>query len=410
MIASLKTLLAIPYFPRLLLARTISNLGNGISPVALAFGVLSITGAQPSDLSAVMAARTFPILIMLVVGGAIADRYGRAKAMGITDLTLGFLIIISALSFILAMPSVLLLIVIGVLAGLLNGIWYPAFSGLMPVVVPKEHLQNGNAVVGFGSNIAFLLGTAAGGILIATVGVGWAILIDGLTFIVAGIMIMGISKLPQKGVGEEAKVTLFKDIKLGWGEFISRPWIWVIVFAFSFINLAFEAAYAVLGPLQSKEAYDGAPSWAWVLGALSFGMLLGSLVAMKVRPKRPLLVAMLGLLPLPLMIGAMGQALPLTIVIVFAVLAGIGLDVFYVLWMTSLQNNVPEEALSRVTSYDAFGSFIFGPLGIAIAGPLAMIFGVSETLLIGALIAMIFILIPMAVPAVSRLRSAPTAS
>lgn len=410
MIASLKTLLAIPYFPRLLLARTISNLGNGISPVALAFGVLSITGAQPSDLSAVMAARTFPILIMLVVGGAIADRYGRAKAMGITDLTLGFLIIISALSFILAMPSVLLLIVIGVLAGLLNGIWYPAFSGLMPVVVPKEHLQNGNAVVGFGSNIAFLLGTAAGGILIATVGVGWAILIDGLTFIVAGIMIMGISKLPQKGVGEEAKVTLFKDIKLGWGEFISRPWIWVIVFAFSFINLAFEAAYAVLGPLQSKEAYDGAPSWAWVLGALSFGMLLGSLVAMKVRPKRPLLVAMLGLLPLPLMIGAMGQALPLTIVIVFAVLAGIGLDVFYVLWMTSLQNNVPEEALSRVTSYDAFGSFIFGPLGIAIAGPLAMIFGVSETLLIGALIAMIFILIPMAVPAVSRLRSAPAAS
>lgn len=406
MIETLRDLRKIPHFYQLFFARTVSNFGNGMSPVALAFGVLGIEGADAGSLSLVMVSRTLPVLLLLLVGGTVADKYGRAKTMGWADMLLGFLILIVAASFIADSPSVLLLVIVGFMSGVLNGIWYPAFSGLTPIIVPSEKLQSANSAIGFGSNISFMLGTASGGLVVSALGTGWALGIDALTFIIAGSMILPLAKLPQTGqVDSGEKVNFIQELKFGWKEFSSRSWLVVIVIGFAFVNLSFEAAWAVLGALQSIDAYSGASSWGLILGFMSVGFLLGTLIANKVRPRRPLRFIMLLMLAEPVFLFLFGLGAPLFVLLFSAILMGIALDVFYVLWMTTIQQNVPEESLSRVNSYDTFGSFLFGPLGIAIAGPVAMQIGAGTTLMIGSAISITALLVAFSFPSVRNLRA-----
>lgn len=406
MITTLRDLAKVPKFYQFFAARTISNFGNGISPVALAFGVLGIEGANAGSLSLVQGARTLPILLLLIVGGTIADKYGRAKVMGLADMWLSVLILIAAWSFISGSPSVWLLTIVGLLAGLLNGIWYPAFAGLTPIIVPEPKLQSANAAIGFGSNIAFMLGTASGGVVVLYWGVGWALAIDAITFLIAGALVYPLSKLHQEGqVANGEKVDFFKELKLGWTEFKSRSWLVAIVIAFAFVNMTFEAVWAVLGALQSLEQYDGAATWGLVLGFMSLGFLLGTIIANKARPKYPLRMVMLLMLTEPLFLLIFGTHQPLIALLLSAVAFGVAMDLFYVVWSTTIQQNIPAESLSRVNSYDSFGSFVFGPLGIIIAGPVAVSIGIQNTLVIGAVISSLAIVASLLVPGVRNLEA-----
>lgn len=406
MIKTLKDLRSVPHFYQFFTARTISNFGNGISPVALAFGVLGIDGANGSSLSLVQGARTLPILLLLIVGGTIADKYGRAKVMGLADMWLSVLILIAAWSFISGHPSVWLLVLVGLLAGLLNGIWYPAFAGLMPILVPEGKLQSANAATGFGSNVAFVLGTASGGVVVAVWGVGWALAVDAASFLIAGALVYPLSKLPQKGqVDAGEKVNFIRELKLGWNEFRTRSWLVTIVIAFAILNMSFEAVWAVLGALQTLAKYDGAATWGLVLGFMSLGFLLGTIIANKARPKHPLRLVMILMLADPLFLFTFGTAQPLIALLISAVAVGIAMDIFYVVWATTIQQNIPAESLSRVNSYDSFGSFVFGPIGIMIAGPLAVAIGIQNTLLIGAGLSVLAVIGALLVPGVRNLEA-----
>ena len=406
MIETLRELAGVPKFYQFFVARTISNFGNGMSPVALAFGVLEIAGADAVSLSLVQGARTVPILLLLIVGGTIADKYGRAKVMGLADMWLSVLILIAAWSFITGSPSVWLLTIVGLLSGLLNGIWYPAFAGLVPIIVPEEKLQSANAAIGFGSNIAFMFGTAGAGLVVLYFGVGWALVIDALTFLIAGALVYPLSKLPQPGQALQGeKVNFLQELRLGWKEFRTRSWLVTIVIAFAFINMTFEAIWAVLGALQTREHYDGAATWGLVLGFMSLGFLAGTVIANKIRPKYPLRLVMILMLAEPVFTLAFGTVQPLFILLISAVAVGIAMDIFYVMWSTTIQQNVPSESLSRVNSYDSFGSFVFGPLGIIVAGPLAIAIGVNETLIIGAAISAVAILASLLVPGVRNMEA-----
>ncbi|CAB4635379.1 unannotated protein [freshwater metagenome] len=406
MLKSIRELARIPYFSNMFVARSISNLGNGVSPVALAFGVLAIEGADAVSLSQVMVARTLPILLLMIVGGTFADRYGRAKVMGYGDISLSVLIFVAAASFILDSPTVLLLVVVGILSGILNGIWYPAFAGMTPLIVPANKLQSANSIIGLGSNLSFLAGTVLGGLIVAFYGVGWALAFDALTFLVAGALILPISKLPQAGKVEKGEKTNFiRDLKEGWVEFSSRGWLVAVVIGFGFVTFAFEMNWAVLGALQSRDAFDGAISWSQILGAMSLGFVLGVVIANKSRPRRPLVTSMAMTLFIPLFLFAFAIPLPFPIVLLTAVGAGVGIDYFYVLWMTTVQTKVPEESLSRVNSYDGFGSFLLGPLGIALAGPLVLIYGLQPTMLVSASVALVGILATFLVPSVRKLEA-----
>ncbi|MFD0891380.1 MFS transporter, partial [Streptosporangium algeriense] len=176
-------------------------------------------------------------------------------------------------------------------------------------------------------------------------------------------------------------LSVFVDLRGGWREFISRQWLWVVVAQFSLLVLAMQAAHGVLGPLVAKEQMGGAAAWSAVLAGEAVGMLGGILVTLRLRPSRPILVATLMTLPTALPYLLLGISAPLWTVVLGAVVMGVCFDVFGVLWNTTMQREIPPEALSRVSSYDALGSLMFGPIGLMLAGPAAILVGPRPALL-----------------------------
>ncbi len=286
----------------------------------------------------------------------------------------------------------------------------PASTGLVPATVPPDFLQSANAVLRLSTNGARILGAAVAGVLVATLGAGPALAVDAATFLVSGLLIARI-RVPR--AARERSAGVLSDLRHGWREFTSRQWVCAVVAAFAafaVISMAFAGGFLVLGPLVARDELGGPTAWATVLTAESAGMVLGVLVAMRVRVRRPILVCMLstlGLVP-PLVLLAAGA--PVLVLAVVAFASGVLLDVFMVLWDTALQQHVPEEVLSRVSAYDWFGSLVFTPLGLALVGPVAAGIGVDTTLYGAAGLISLAILLSLLSPEVRRLESRTAAA
>ena len=377
-------------FRHLLIARVISNLGNGITPIALAFGVLSLPGADAGSLSLVTTANMVPLVLFMLIGGVAADRFGRTHLVGITDIIGSVFVAISAFAFISGHASIPLLCFNGFVFGVLNALWYPAFSGIMPLIVPNPLLQAANSLVGIGANLGFTLGASIAGIVVSTAGPGWGLLIDAGTFLIAGVLVYQM-KVPNSTplVEGEKRESAFSQLRDGWFEFSSRKWIVYVVVGYSFFYLGFEGFLGVLAPVQMKEAMGGAKDMGIMMFGFGVGAVLGTVFALKLRPRRPLLLG-LGVLPVAaLWAFALAVPLPLWVLFITALCTGIGMDLMYANWMTTLQTHVPDEALSRVSSYDAFGSMVFAPIGLFLAGPFTHLVGARTALVtVGIIIAL----------------------
>lgn len=376
--AQIKELRSHKGFSMLASARFISNVGNGMSPIALAYGVLSIPGADGGDLSIVMSARFFPMIAFMLFGGVFADRFQRNRIVGGSDVIGSFLAATSAISLILGFPSVWLLVVMGGLFGVLNALWWPAMSGVLPEILPKEKLQEGNAIIGLMSNIGYISGTLLGGIIVASFNAGWGLLVDAISFFIAGIIVWNL-ELPSKSKIESPGI--IHDLTVGWREFISRSWVVTMVLTFAIINMAFESMLQVLGPLNFSDPVSGPRAWSLNLAGMTTGMMIGGFIVLKRKFKRPLFISMALIAVSVIWDFSLALDLPLFICVVSAIFSGLTIEFFMVTWATSLQSHIPEESYSRVNAYDALGSFGIAPLGIVIAGPLATHFGVNAILL-----------------------------
>jgi MFS family permease len=250
-------------------------------------------------------------------------------------------------------------------------------SGVMPEILPKEKLQHGNAVVGLMTNTGFIAGTLLGGVVVSLYGSGWALLTDAMTFFIAGILVLKID-LPAMPLRE--KNSMLHDLKLGWIEFSSRSWVVAMVITFAAINACFESMLQVLGPLAFNKGDSGPRNWSYNLAALTVGMMLGGIVALKVKFSRPLGISMILISASAVWDFAIALELPIIFPITAALFSGFALEIFIVNWNTSMQKHIPEESFSRVTSYDAFGSYGIAPLGIVVAGPIAAMIGISNAL------------------------------
>jgi MFS family permease len=402
MLTQLREVRGYPGFTGLAISRFISNVGNGVSPIALAYGVLSLPDATGKDLSIVMAARFVPLLAFMLFGGVIADRFQRNRLVGGSDMIGSFLAALSAISLIVGFSSTWLLALMGALFGILNAIWWPAMSGVLPEILPKEKLQEGNAVIGLTTNFGYIFGTLGGGILVSTVGAGWGLLVDAISFFIAGAIVWN---LPIIGKVKDKSPGIIHDLAAGWKEFISRSWVIAMVLSFALINMAFESMLSVLGPLNFSDPVSGPRQWSYNLAGLSVGMLIGGIWVLKVKIGRPLFLAMI----LIALSAVWDFTLAFDSHIIFSVLAsvisGISLEVFMVTWNTSLQSHVPEESYSRVSSYDTLGSYGIAPLGIVFAGPLAMHFGVNTILFITGSVTLVASIASLMVPSVRNLRN-----
>jgi MFS family permease len=180
----------------------------------------------------------------------------------------------------------------------------------------------------------------------------------------------------------------YAELREGWREFRTRTWLWVIVLQFGFVNAVELGVQGVLGPAIAKDHLGGAAAWGLILTADALGLIAGGLILLRFRPRRLLLTATLGvLLTVPFVLGLAGP-LPVAALVLLAALAGIGAETFGIMWDTTMQQEIPQEKLSRVSSYDALGSWVLIPLGLAIVGPLAEVFGTRETVLGAAAISL----------------------
>jgi len=385
------------------LSRTISLLGSSLAPIALAFAVIDLTGS-PSDLGLVLAAIVVPQLVFLLVGGIWADRLPRHLTMIAADLVSGAAQGAIALLLLTDRAEIWHLIALGVIRGTASAFFFPASTGLVPQVVTPGRLQQANALLGLSRNGTTVGGAALGGALVAAVGPGWTLAIDALTFGL-GAAFLSTLRLPRDA--RLAGRRFLAELAEGWQEFRSRTWLWSVVAQFAVMNAFATGAFFVLGPFVAERSLGGAASWGLILAAQAAGMVLGGLISLRYRPERPLLTGTLTLLVTAPPLALLAQAAPLPAIALAAVVAGIASELYQVLWLTTLQQHIPADKLSRVSSYDWLGSLALAPVGAALIGPLSAAIGTTETLWAAAVIVVVTTLAVLAVSDVRNLRALP---
>lgn len=381
------------------LGRTTSFVGSSFANVALAFAVLDLTGSK-ADLGLVLAARSIPQILFLLVGGIWADRLPRHRVMVLSNVASGISQGAIAVLVLSGQAEVWHLALLGAINGLSSAFFFPAALGIVPQTVPQRMLQSANALLSLGNNVSWLGGAALGGLVVGLTSPGIGIAVDAASFFLAAILLAMI-KIP-KTLRMEAS-NFLAELKDGWREFASRTWLWVIVLQFGFVNAVELGAQGVLGPAIADEHFGGATAWGLIVTASALGSIAGGLILLRLQPRRLLLAATLGfLLTIPFLVGLAGPV-PFLALVALAALGGIGVETFAVLWETTIQQEIPQEKLSRVSSYDALGSFALIPLGLAIVGPAAELFGTRETLLVAAAISVTATLAVLLVPDVRRI-------
>ena len=385
--------LAQPHAKKFFIARFISNYGNGMSPIALAFGILALPNGSANLLGLTLGVTSAMFILMVPFGGVIADKYGRAKMVGLTDTLAGLILFIQVFYFTTGDVPVAVLLIVNGCYGILSGIFWPAFTGIMPSIVPEAGLQKANAINSLASNAGLILGAASAGILIDTYGAAITLGIDAASFVIAGVLVSTLSHLTPPMANNTN--TMVKDFIDGWRVFKSFNWIVIVVVSFSFIIMCWAAAENVLGPLVALEHFNGAKSWSIVITAESAGLIVGALLAMKIKPKYPIRFLQISSFTLCFYMFSLAKPQSLLVVSICAFFFGITLDLWGTLWYTALHRMVPRDALSRVSSFDAMGALVFKPIGLAIAAPISLLIGIDNLIYILIVISVLAISLPL---------------
>jgi MFS family permease len=388
---------------RLLFAgQGVSVLGDRMVAVALAFAVLEL-GGSASAVGLVLAAAWAPLVLTVLAGGVLADRTSRRAVMVTADLvrvasqgTMAALVITGA-------AEIWMLAALAGVTGAATGFFNPASTGLLPEVVPGDQLQPANALRATAVSASEILGPVMAGVLVAAAGAGWAIAVDAATFAVSAACLTML-RPPRREPRERS--SFFAELREGWSAFRSRRWVWTFVAYFAIGNMLW-GAWSALGPIVADRDLGGAAVWGTVLGAVGVGALAGSLVATRVRPRRPLLfvAAFEGLFGLPLAFLAAGA--PAWLLAVSSFLSGVGMMLGNSVWESTLQRHIPDESLSRVSSYDWFGSFAFYPLGLATWGSVAGAIGLHSALWLAFGLFGASALVLLSLPETRRFAAAP---
>jgi len=386
-------------FRLLWIGQTTSGLGDTLVYVALAFAVLALTGSA-IDLGLVLAANALPRVVLLLVGGVWADRLPRQLVMVGSDIVRGLLQAALAILFLTGNAELWHLLVAAALNGAASAFFIPAANGLMPQVIGASRLQQANALMNLSQSVTWVLGPTISGLIVVTGGPGWVFAIDAVSFAISTGSLLAM-RIPKLAVPERR--AFVDDLAHGWREVTARSWFLAGLVVFALGNMA-SAGFPVLGPVVADRELGGASAWGLILTGGALGGLAGGAVALHWRPSRPL-VASFGIGPL--------MFIPLLLLIppspvwalaladfgaIFAVILG------NTLWDTTVQQQVPQESLSRVNSYDWMVSLIFQPIAFAIVGPLAVAVGEAETLILAFVVGTGANLAILAVPGVRNLR------
>jgi MFS family permease len=384
------------------LGQLTSSIGTGMTSVALSFAVLALRHGSASEVGAVLTAQVVPLVVFLLIGGVAADRLGRRRVMlsanvlrSVAQAALGAWILFGHPPFwgFLLLPA---------LVGTGTAFFMPALTGLVPQIVSDARLNQANALNGLTFSIGSIIGPAAAGVIVATSSPGWAILADALSYVLSVLSLAALRLGPPGEAGPESFYALLKQ---GSHEFWSRTWLWAIVMTASVTNMTMMAPYLVLGAVISKESLGGATSWGTILAAEGAGAVVGGIVMLRVRFRKPLVAAALSLLIWPWPLLSLAYLAPVPVIVMGSFLGGIAFAVFDTQWMTTMQREIPSHLLSRVSSYDWFGSLIFLPVGYVIVGPVASIVGIHAVFIFGSAYLLVSLAAILMIPAVRHMEA-----
>ncbi|HEV2370946.1 MAG TPA: MFS transporter [Streptosporangiaceae bacterium] len=361
---------------RLLLAdRLLAPASFAFSMVGVSFAVLDTTGSS-TDLSYVLAAQLFPMLVFALVGGVVADRVPPQRVIVAANVLVaagegGFGILVLA-----GRAHLWEMVCLEVLTGAGISIFYPASQSLLPRLVPEHLVHEASALSRLVMNAALMGGAAVAGLFVAAAGPGWALVTCSVGTSGTVPLLLAIR---AAGPARSERSSVLRDLRDGWSEFASRTWLWGVVAQYLVVVGAWYAGFQVLGPVVARRSLGGPAAWGAITAAESVGLILGGLVALHFHPKRPIrLVALAGFaFALPPLALAMGWPLPL--VCVAALGEGSMLEISMVYWTVALARHIPPDRLAKVFSYDLIGSMMGGPVGALAAGPAAAALGVPAT-------------------------------
>ena len=388
-------------FRYLFAARTISFFGTNLAPIAVAFAVLGL-GGSATQVGLAFAAWTLAQISTLLIGGVVADRLPRRLVMIGSDtanlvvrFTMGALLVSGH-------AQIWQLIALQAVGGAAVAFYSPASVGIVPETVPTPLLQQANSFMSIARYAAFPVGAATGGVLVATLGPGYALLLDGATYGTSALLLALIS-LPRRATG--AATNFVRELREGWQAFTERTWVWLLTFWISLYFLITYAPFFVLGPYVAKHSMAGASAWAIIVTGEGIGSLAGGLAGLRFMPRRPMFVVGALFSVTALQCAFLAVEAPPEVIGAAAVLAGFAFSYGTVVWDTTLQSTIPRDKLSRVSAYNWMGAMIFLPAGYAIAGPVAGMIGVSTSLWIGAVWIVISTAAVLSVPSVRNVRS-----
>jgi predicted MFS family arabinose efflux permease len=380
-------------FRFLFLGQSASAVGDQVVIVALALYITQRTGS-PTDLGVVLAAQSLPLIALVLFGGVWADRLARHRLMRAADYARALLHGVLAASILLGGASVAEMIVIEALFGAARAFFQPAYSGLLPQMVPDAEVQDARALSSTTENLAILIGPALGAGMVLTIGAGAAFVLDAATFLLSAELLRHLRPRARGDVSRE-RTTVLAELREGWREVRSRTWVWATIAAFAVAVFCAYAQWYALAPLVSRQIYGSAGVFGLLESVAGGGAVVGALLGIRWRPRRPMVIGLLLTLLWPIQSLAFAAASPLAVVVVLAFGAGLGFTLFEVWWATALVRHIPPQALSRVSAYDWMGSLALLPLGFAVAGPLAGALGARSVLAVGAAVALAMLVLAL---------------
>lgn len=386
-------------FARYLASIVVSHLGSGMAMVALAFAVLAF--GTPTDLGIVLLAREVPMILFLLLGGVFADRLPRRRILITTELVKGFAQVGTALVLFTGIANVWNVAALQIAFGVANAFSRPTTLGLIKETVSDAHLQQANALAQLSRSTLSIASPAAGALIVTFASPAVAIAIDSVTFFISAAF---LASMRIGGTVRTATRSVVADLREGWREFISRPWVVAIIASFGLFQLTYFPALLVLGPTVAIEHLGGAAGWGAILAIEALGAVVGGLFALRLRVSRPLVLGELVVVPSGFLLMALAVPLPLAAIAGIGFLVGVGFALGETLYVTAFQRNIPEHALSRISSYDWFGSVALNPIGYALIGPVAAALGTPETLVLAGVLNVLVCLSVILVPSVRSIR------
>jgi MFS family permease len=368
-------------FRLLFAARSISYFGTYLAPIAVAFAVLDLTGSA-ADTGIAFACWTLAQISTLLVGGVVADRLPRRLVMIGSD-TANFVVrTLMGTLLLTGHAQIWEIFVLQAIGGAATAFYSPASSGLVPDVVPSEQLQHANAYMGIARYLAFPVGAAAGGAIVATIGTGTALVVDAGTYAASALLLAGIR---LAGVASKTSTPNFvHELRAGWRAFTEHTWVWALTVWIALYFLVTYAPFFVLGPYIAKHSLGGAGAWAMVVTGEGIGALVGGVVGLRLQPSYPWRV----LCPVFALTAVQSVLLAahadVVAIAAGAVVAGFSFSYGSVLFETGVQRAIAPELLGRVSAYSWMASMTFLPLGYATAGWIGDAVGTGTYLVVGA--------------------------